>query len=308
MGEKKDKYREPVIVPIGLVTFIAVFAVVSGIIITVVLFVSDRKEYQAADEKQAKYEGMADSVILGDDADDIQLSGEEDDLFEEGDVLYDDDGKTLGDYFKEERGKRAAKTDKNLRKRIDFDSLGDLLANDDAGSWLYIPGTGVDYVVMTGDEEEPFKYLWKDPYGDASSTGSLFVADTGEIDDHLVVYGHRLRNHDLYFGALLPYQESDYAMQFNVAYLYDEERVTRYNLYAVVNGLETDIVYYYPYERHTEDYEYLIGDITEKAAFRFRESFDTDNRMLVLSTCSGEGAGQPERLYLVFEEDVFLTY
>ncbi len=288
-----------------------ILAIVSVIMIAAGLAFLIRNWYQhrVADDRLAESKQMQQQVVKQVEESDTQEAAVTD--FEEKTEETVTDGETLGDYEKRQLGIKAHKSDANLTERIDFHILADLVENEDIAGWLYVPETNIDYVVMKGTEEEPDKYLWRDPYGDKSSTGSLFVMNTdvdGAEDDHEVIYGHRLKNHDLYFGALLPYREQNYGETHAVAYFYEKDKVTRYRLFSVVEGMETDSVYYYPYVRYTEEYQYLIDSVTENASYQLSDYFDVNDKMLVLSTCSGNGGGQPYRLYLVFEEDVFWEY
>ncbi len=200
--------------------------------------------------------------------------------------------------------KKALEEEPYLYDRIGFDKISGVLPEKIAG-WLYIPGTNVDYVVMRGDD--PTEWLWKDPYGESSSTGSLFLFPDNENDDHQIVYGHRLKDHSLYFGELLKFQDSTFVQNHQVAYFYRKESVEKYSLCCVVNGLETDLVYLYPFQRGTPEYELLIEDIEEKAE-TIQKTLDQDKKMLVLSTCSGKRAREPNRLYLVFQIEEVKEY
>lgn len=185
----------------------------------------------------------------------------------------------------------------SLSMSFDVTKDNKIVASDVDG-WLCIPNTPISYIVMRGTSEEPNKYLWKDPYGESSRTGSLFVQGTDTANK--IVFGHRLKNHDLYFGPLLNFRDKEYATEHSYAYYVTEDTTEQYQLYAVCDGLEDDMVYSYPYIVGTSDYAALIEDISNKAIVSFDE-FDVNCEMLVLSTCSGNRANQPDRLYLVYQ-------
>lgn len=74
---------------------------------------------------------------------------------------------------------------------VDFAGLQKV--NPEVSSWLRVPGTTIDYPVMTTTEEA--KYLRKDIYGDYSVPGCLFTDWTNQpdmSDSHIVIYGHHL--------------------------------------------------------------------------------------------------------------------
>lgn len=74
---------------------------------------------------------------------------------------------------------------------VDFEGLRSV--NQEVSSWLRVPGTTIDYPVMTTTEEA--KYLRKDLFGDYSVPGCLFTDWTNKpdlSDSHIVIYGHHL--------------------------------------------------------------------------------------------------------------------
>ena len=195
--------------------------------------------------------------------------------------------------------------DTNMVERVNFDRLSkfDKVVPDDVFGWIYVPGTTIDYIVMKGTSQDSYKYLWRNPDGLKSKTGSLFVRYMTDDDNdaHTVIYGHRLKDHSLYFGALFEYKDPHYACDHNYAYLYKKDSVIKYELCSVHQGMDKDAVYFYPYELGSEEYEWMIDSIEDTMTFHLRD-FDKSKEMLVLSTCSCARTGQPYRMYLVFEK------
>ncbi len=264
-----------------------VFSVV--LIAVAAIWIKDTKEYTDADKKMAqamqmKKEAVKEPEIIA--TPNINNLNIEEDSSENDAVSSPDDP--------------------NLYNRINFEALAGVPPENIYG-WLYIPDTDIDYVVMKDGIGSPLQYLWKDPYGEKSSTGSLFLYPDIPEDDHKVIYGHRLKDHSLYFGELLNFLDSGYAERHEYAYLYEEDKAVRYRLCYIVNGDESDPVYMYPFYKEEPDYELLIEDIGGRAFFTLKQ-FQSDKEMLVLSTCSGSRANQPERLYLVFEIGETLFY
>ena len=200
-------------------------------------------------------------------------------------------------------------TDNNMYDRIDFSKMKNV-SGENVYGWLYVPGTNIDYVVMMGEQNDPYKYLWKDPNGNDSNTGSLFVRYTApneDRDDHVIVYGHRLKDHNLYFGGLLNYHDLGYAKSHNTAYLYTKNKAYKYTLCSVHDGVENDPIYYYPYQKGTPEYEWMLSECRNSETHHIKD-FNTSKDMLVLSTCSGSRSGQPQRLYLIFEKSEETAY
>ena len=62
-------------------------------------------------------------------------------------------------------------------------------------AWICIPGSGVDYPVLQGEDNA--EYLNKDPYGEFSYSGSIFLdhRNAPDFSDGLsVLYGHHMSN------------------------------------------------------------------------------------------------------------------
>jgi len=199
--------------------------------------------------------------------------------------------------------------DNNINEKINFEIVEKVINEKDCYGWLFIPDTNIDYIVMQGPEDDALKYLNKTPYGDDSEMGSLFVHNLGDIkDDHIIIYGHSLKNHDLYFGPLSKFEKQSYAKQHPYAYFYTKDTVTRYKLYSVNNGFETDFIYYTPYIKGTSDWTYLLDNIDTTSVVKLQDKYNHNKNMLVLSTCNGKDVSAPNRLYLIYEKDIEETY
>lgn len=289
-----------------------VLAVAAGSVFTVNAALR-RQAYNAADSQMAKAEALSADMVSASEGE--ALSDEElADAYAAIDAEasekkeYADGDSTFGDMDKEALGKKEHLSNEYMRERIDFGKLHDLIASDDVWGWIVMPDTPIDYIVMQGDEEDQSRYLWKDAYGDDSRTGSLYVhADSSGVDDHTVIYGHRLKDHDLYFGPLLNFRDGSFADSHKDVYTYDRGRVTHWELAYACEGQYDDAVYYYPYTRNTDEWDALASELSDKSFWRGTD-FHEDDHMLVLSTCSGPGAGRPERLYLVYRDRCWWDY
>lgn len=302
MHFKNLKNRKAVLTVLGCMFTIS--AVVCGILFGV-SYVKHKNAVADADAQVERADNIRDQMVTqpeesaapGSDTDDSDPDASDGDIDGTSEVLS-----------KYDIGQMEHHRDENLRERINFGKLDELIANEDVHSWLYLPDTPVDYLVMQGDEEEPLKYLWKDIYGDDSKTGSLFVrADDDINDDHMVIYGHRLKDHSVYFGPLLEFRDTDYADAHKYAYTYDRSKATKWELVYAVEGDESDPVYMYPYEKNSDEWRYLDEDIKNRA-FWTNGQIGAEDNMLVLSTCSGPSVGMPQRLYLVYRDVCFWEY
>ena len=74
--------------------------------------------------------------------------------------------------------------------------------SEDAVAWLTIDDTNIDYPVMQGVDNN--EYLNKDPYGNYSLSGSIFLDSRNASDfsdPYSLIYGHHME-HGVMFGAL----------------------------------------------------------------------------------------------------------
>ena len=82
--------------------------------------------------------------------------------------------------------------------------------SEEAAAWLTVDGTGIDYPVMQGKNNS--EYLNKDPYGDYSLSGSIFLDSRcdGEFkDEYSLLYGHHM-DYGAMFGALDDFIKPEY--------------------------------------------------------------------------------------------------
>ncbi len=266
----------------SLIISIVVFLVVAIGVTAICIILHNNKLYTDANNEQAKADDMRDMLVYGK---------------QDGVIVINPPDKNNMDSESE---------DSNMIERVNFDRLSkfDKVVSDDVFGWIYVPGTTIDYIVMQGTRQDSYKYLWRNPDGFKSKTGSLFVrymADDDVKDAHTVIYGHRLKDHSLYFGALFEYKDPRYACDHNYAYLYKKDSVIKYELCSIHQGMDKDAVYFYPYELGSEEYEWMVDSIEDTMTFHLKD-FDKRKEMLVLSTCSGARTGQPYRMYLVFEK------
>lgn len=85
----------------------------------------------------------------------------------------------------------------NLSPSVDFASLQS--ANPEVSGWIYIPGTNVNYPILSSTEKE--KYLRRDLWGNKSVAGSIFTDwrnSSDYSDEHMVLYGHHLPSNTMF--------------------------------------------------------------------------------------------------------------
>ena len=108
----------------------------------------------------------------------------------------------------------------------------------DCVGWLTIDGTDIDYPVMQGRDNS--EYLNKDPYGEYSLAGSIFLDARNKADlsdGYLLIYGHHMEAGAM-FGALDAFADPQYFAAHRNGRLTTDGTAFRIELFAF---LETDI-------------------------------------------------------------------
>ena len=166
--------------------------------------------------------------------------------------------------------------------------------NPDVAAYLQIPDTAISYPVMHSDE--PGYYLTRDFDGTRSVYGSIYVdAACYENGPVTLLHGHNMKNGTM-FGSLKRYRDPEYANSHeNVRYT-TKDGMEIYQVCAVYDGSVRNLDLMkctIPYTQ--EEFDQLKTYITENGAIR--EDFTWDDKLLVLSTCTG--SDKNKRLYVM---------
>jgi sortase B len=161
----------------------------------------------------------------------------------------------------------------------DFSLLKEL--SEDCIGWITIDNTSIDYPIMQGVDN--YEYLNKDPYGDYSLSGSIYL-DSGNAsdfsDDYSLVYGHHMSG-GFMFGALDDFEDYDYF----------EDHLT--GTIVTERGSFPIVVQAFVY---TQASDKLVFDLTEgtyeervenmnKLAINYNPEAEDEGRLIALSTC-----------------------
>ena len=102
--------------------------------------------------------------------------------------------------------------------------------SEDCVGWITLDDTSIDYPVMQGVDN--YVYLNKDPYGDYSLAGSIFLDSRNASDlsdDYSVVYGHHMSG-GFMFGSLDEFEDSGYFAEHTTGTLTTERGLLRKSL------------------------------------------------------------------------------
>ncbi len=91
---------------------------------------------------------------------------------------------------------------------IDFEGLA--AENGEIAAWIDIPGTGISYPVVRGEDND--RYLATTFRGEANRAGCIFMdyrCVNPMQEGRTILYGHNMRNRSM-FGNLREFQNADY--------------------------------------------------------------------------------------------------
>lgn len=150
--------------------------------------------------------------------------------------------------------------------------------------WITIDGTNIDYPIMQG--ETNYEYLNKNPYGEYSLSGSIFLDSRNSpdfSDDYSLIYGHHMENGYM-FGALDEFQNEAYFNEHEKGTLTVGDKEYGITIIAAFNALATDEYIFTP---NTKSVEEILGNISKKEGLctKKRELNTKGLRLVALSTC-----------------------
>ena len=166
--------------------------------------------------------------------------------------------------------------------------------SDDVVAWLSVDGTNIDYPVMQGENNS--EYINKDPYGEYSLSGSIFLdsrCDGSFHGDYSLLYGHHME-YGAMFGALDEFIDPSYFQSHKTGKLItpqgEEFTIT---FFSALKAEATDKVIFDPPNTTNEQ---LLSYLKSKAKI-YEQPAEPQPKLIALSTC--QSAETIERM-LVF--------
>lgn len=176
--------------------------------------------------------------------------------------------------------------------------------NDDVRGWISYHASGktdfldIEYpIVYSGDNE---KYLKKDFDGNKNRNGTLFFDQANKLNSYmdqnrsLIVYGHNMASGQMFAGLnkfLGSVNNARTAAVLTMSTLYRQDR---YKVFAVILTDESDTAKgrYFNTRRttFTSDADFLqyVADMRARSLFDYPVDVQSDDQLLVLSTCTGK--------------------
>lgn len=152
-------------------------------------------------------------------------------------------------------------------------------APEDMVAWLTMDDTTIDYPIMQGKDNH--EYLNKNPYGEYSLAGSIFLDSRNASDfsdTYSLVYGHHM-DHGAMFGAIDAFIEEKYYDNHRTGKLVIGSSVYRLKTFALVEAL-AEVGEIFELEDGTLEY------VRNHAKHLNPEDFPAEeDRYIALSTC-----------------------
>lgn len=142
------------------------------------------------------------------------------------------DNRMLYENMKKEPESQAA--DRKPGRNFDLEAL--MARNPDCIGEVEIPGTDIVYPVVFTDREDGLYYLKRNFDREADARGSIFMdfrCDPDKPGTNLILYGHRMRNGQM-FGQLREYRSEEFLKNHPVIYYTDLQGTRSYRIFAVV--------------------------------------------------------------------------
>ncbi|MBO4604703.1 MAG: class B sortase [Clostridiales bacterium] len=154
--------------------------------------------------------------------------------------------------------------------------------------WVTIDGTPIDYPIMQGDDN--LEYLNKDPAGNYSLSGSIFLDSRNSpdfTDPYSVIYGHHMQ-YGRMFGALDSFLDEGYLTEHTTGRLMvGKNGETIYKLKVILAV-------------HADAKEELVLDAADNEAVRrilLEKGYNEDNRILGMVTCTDAASSERTVLF-----------
>lgn len=175
-----------------------------------------------------------------------------------------------------------------------FDTLR--VQNKDICGWLTIPGTNIDYPVVSATKENTDYYLSHNIDGKDDKNGSLFIDYRTELTTSskaLVINGHNMKSTGLMFHELTKYNKLDFYQQnptFTFDTIYDDGTWKIFSVFKTNNNANHGERFNYFRDEFDSDTDFLdyVYELELRSIYQCPVDINEDDSLLLLSTCTYE--------------------
>lgn len=177
---------------------------------------------------------------------------------------------------------------------IDFASLQE--RNGDIFGWIKVPNTKVDYPLLQNSENDNF-YIDHDLDGKYAFAGSIYMQLCNKktmADRVTVFYGHNMADNSM-FASLHQFEDASFFKKNKRITIYTENKQFDYEIISAFVYDDRHIMNSYNFANN-EKYRRFIDEVLNprsvSANVREGATADTNDRLVVLSTCLNVGDGR----------------
>ncbi|MCR5144081.1 MAG: class B sortase [Lachnospiraceae bacterium] len=188
-------------------------------------------------------------------------------------------------------------TEETLDVSIDWNKLHEV--NKDIYAWICIPGTKVNYPIVQSDAYTDTDYYLDHNLDNSSGLpGCIYTQQVNAkdfSDPCTVIYGHNMRD-DSMFGSLHDYEDREFFDKNQYIYIYTEQGVAVYRIYAAVEEDDSLILQSHGLFQSKSVFEKYINDIVSEKENGSNTHINTDvevnadKKIIILSTCTSNDA------------------
>lgn len=186
--------------------------------------------------------------------------------------------------------------------KVDYNGL--YKKNDDYVGWIHIDN-GVNYPVVQGNTNNEYLHLNFEKKENSCGSIMMSVLNNGDFSDRVtILYGHNMKNGAM-FGINQKYKKEDYAREHPYVFIHLKDRYLVYKVCTSVIAKE-DSTIFAPKTDNDKDFKDYIKQI-KKNAYYCIEDINTEDKLLLMSTCTGQTGGD-DRLIVTAKYVGFVLY
>ena len=230
-----------------------------GFIVCAIIVVKDELIEKKAN---AQFEQLADSVMQAEKASELEVATEKTDSLSELGIEVP-------------------------KLSVDWDELEK--ENDDIYSWIYVPGTNVNYPVLQHETENDY-YLDTNLDHSKGLPGCIYTQKLNTmdyLDRNTILYGHNMKDGSM-FKTLHNYSDRAFFDENRYIYIYTPEKVLAYEIYGACEISNVHLLYRYDFTTNDGVTEFL-GDLAAERGMSNQISQEIevgeDAKLITLSTC-----------------------
>lgn len=169
---------------------------------------------------------------------------------------------------------------------VSFAELQDV--NPEVIGWLDVYGTNIDYPITQANDNG--KYVNTNAFGDYSLSGAIFLDYQNSKyfqDFNSILYGHHMEK-QMMFGELELFGDKEFFDSHLFGNLYYDRKDHGLEFFAFLKTDAYDNVIFAPRIEKKEEQQTYLHKLFEKAVYIRNIGVTTEDRILLLTTCSTE--------------------